>query len=31
MEAHVDSYLIFDDRVLSKRDGENIELTLTTI
>jgi hypothetical protein len=27
IEAHVDGYLIFDDTVLSKRYGENIELT----
>ncbi len=27
IEAHVDRYLIFDDTVLSKRYGENIELT----
>ena len=27
IEAHIDGYLIFDDTVLSKRYGENIELT----
>ncbi len=27
IEAHVDGYLIFDDTVLDKRYGENIELT----
>lgn len=27
IEAPVDGYLIFDDTVLSKRYGENIELT----
>ena len=31
MEAHVEGYLIFDDTVLSKRYGENIELTFPTI